>query len=402
MTEKTLPLGNEALRTRTQNMTGPFNSSDEISGSRIKVVCAVPHSYDLSPGQRYRWEQWQGGLRDQGVDLSFLPFCTPEIDRLLRAGQMGRAGLKALERYPSWLLDMKGALEADLLVIPRKAAPAGSFFVERWVTQRARAFVYDFDDAIFLKAPGRSDTAEFFLRATKRCPAHCREADLVLTGNAYLAEYARTQNSHVRVIPTTVNTSLHTPRESAKSLGSPVVVGWIGSRTTAVYLESILPELAEAQRHADFELLVIGAEMNLQGVRGKCEPWSSAAEIGLLQEMDIGLMPLVDSDWERGKCSLKALLYGAVGIPAVVSNVGTNPEAVLDGKTGFLVSESSQWAPRIIELVTDVALRRQFGVAAREHIESNYSTKRWVPELALALRDAAMRGKATSEARRQP
>ena len=122
--------------------------------------------------------------------------------------------------------------------------------------------------------------------------------------------------------------------------------------------------------------------------------WTSATEVPLLQEMDIGLMPLQSTEWEKGKCSLKALLYGAIGIPSVVSNVGTNPEAVIDGKTGLVVDSEKDWSVALERLVTDLALRRSLGAAARAHVIDNYSSRRWAPELARQLKAIARSSRA--------
>jgi glycosyltransferase involved in cell wall biosynthesis len=354
----------------------------------LRVICPVPHSYDLSPNQRYRWEQWQPWLAKEGIELDFLPFCSPELDADVRGGKSLRAAARAALRYPGWLREMRAAESADVVVIPRKSVPAGPFWAEAQLAHKARSFVYDFDDAIFQPTPGHSRLREFVTQGMARCRHLCEAADIVLTGNDYLATYARQHCQDVRVIPTTVETTRYLPRPQPRSADSPVIVGWIGSRTTARYLVDLLPTLAELQRSVPFELLVVGATVELGAVRGRAVPWSAATEIPLLQEMDIGIMPLEESPWELGKCSLKALLYQAVGIPAVVSDVGTNREAVLDGVTGTLVRSPEDWGRALVQLIAQGEHRAELGRRARSHMEDHYSARVWTPKIADALRTA--------------
>jgi glycosyltransferase involved in cell wall biosynthesis len=355
----------------------------------LRVTCAVPHSFDSAPAQRYRWEQWRPGLRGLGIDLEFVHFCTPELDALLRQRRQLSAGLGMIRRYPAWSQELLAAGEADVLIIARKAAAIGQPLLELWAARRARAFVYDFDDAIFLDPPGKASLARRLARARWRCRALCQAASMVLTGNEFLATFARQHCSQVKVIPTTVDTQSHVPGTSRAAHGGVPVVGWSGSYSTSGYVEQLLPLLRTAQAKVPFELLVVGASFDLQGVRGRCVPWTSATEVPLLQSMDIGLMPLDDSPWERGKCSLKALLYQAVGIPALVSDVGTNSEAVVHEQTGYLVKRENEWVDRLVQLLQSSALRGKMGARGREHVVRNYSAERWLPEIARALRSAA-------------
>lgn len=357
----------------------------------LKVVCAVSHSYDLDPAQRYRWEQWQPHLLDHGIRLELLPFCTPAIDDRLRRGQFGRASMAALLRYPTWLSELASATRADALVIARKAIPVGQPFAELAVAMSPVPLVYDFDDAIFLRPPGRASVTRSLARARWRCPALCALATHVLVGNEYLAAYARRHARAVTVIPTTVDTDKHVPRPEPKSAGGHPVFGWSGSASTVRYLQTLLPMIAIAQQQVPFELLVVGAEVDLGGVAGRCVPWTSAREVALLQEMDLGLMPLDDGPWERGKCALKALLYQSVGIPAIVSDVGMNPQAVLHERTGFVVSRRDEWIARMVQMAREPELRRRLGQHARQHVANEYSPRRWVPSVASALRQAAGR-----------
>jgi len=139
---------------------------------------------------------------------------------------------------------------------------------------------------------------------------------------------------------------------------------------------------------------VMGANVDLTGLEGECVPWSEAAELEQLHRMDIGLMPIPDSQWARGKCALKALQYLGVGAPAVVSDVGVNSDAVPDGLCGFVVRTNREWLDRLTLLLRDSNRRLEMGKAGREHVAQNYSAEAWSPRIAKRLRELA--GKSTS------
>lgn len=356
----------------------------------LHAVCAVPYPYDTTGSQRYRWEQWAPFLSADGIHLDFLSFCTPDLGRALRSNAVGKFVRLAALRYPSWISQLHHARSADIVIVPRKSAPAGPVLQELYAASGTATFVYDFDDAVFLEPEGARSRIRAWLDPSSRCARLCRKASLVTAGNEFLADFARQHADEVVVIPTTVNTQVHAPRSEPKGPEAPLVVGWSGSPSTSKYLRSILPQIRKAQELARFELLVVGDTIDLEGVSGRCVAWTSEAEVPLLQEMDIGLMPLHDTDWERGKCSLKAILYGAVGIPSIVSNVGTNPDVVLDGETGFVLGTDG-WTEAICRLVADRELRGLLGMAARRHIQQNYDSRVWTPRLAEALRRTVSR-----------
>lgn len=281
----------------------------------------------------------------------------------------------ALLRYVSYAAQAIAlSFRYDYVVVPRSAVLGGPPLIEALLFLLRRKVIYDFDDAIFLPPP-RNDTFLIrLLRCDWRVAFICRHALAVGVGNDFLAEFARRYNPHVFVWRTTIDTDQYRvrPKDTAQTMP---VIGWTGSSSTSCYIRDLLPELAALQRQIPFELLVVGCELDLQAasVKGECVPWSSSTELALVQRMDIGLMPLEDSVWEKGKCSLKALQYQAAGIPAVVSDVGMNREAVLDEVTGLLVAPNGDWKAPLTRLLQDAVLREKLGKAARLHVEQHFS-----------------------------
>jgi glycosyltransferase involved in cell wall biosynthesis len=208
-----------------------------------------------------------------------------------------------------------------------------------------------------------------------------------MAGNAYLADYARRFNDRVSIVPTTIDTERYPPVERPPN--DVPVIGWTGSYSTAKYLQILAAPLRRLRERMAFRLVVVGAEFSLDGVDVECRPWDSRHEVEDLRDFDVGVMPLLDTEWERGKCGLKALQYMALGIPCVVSPVGVNSDIVRDDVEGFTASSAEDWENALARLLSDPALRRRLGQAAREKVVARYSAKVHAPRVAEILREAS-------------
>jgi glycosyltransferase involved in cell wall biosynthesis len=167
------------------------------------------------------------------------------------------------------------------------------------------------------------------------------------------------------------------------------VIGWTGSHTSEQYLEVVRPALERVRRRHDFLLVVVGGgAFSSPGLDIVHRPWRSSTEVADLSDFDIGIMPLPDSEWERGKCGLKALQYMALGVPTVVSPVGVNKEIVEHGRNGLLAASDDEWEKAIELLLTDVDSRRRLGAEGRATVESTYSAAVHAPHVADIFREA--------------
>jgi len=356
----------------------------------VRVVCALPYALDSAPGQRYRWEQWAPGLRQHGVDIELLPFCTPALEAAREAKRKAAAVFLFMSRWPYWAREFLSARNADAVIVFRNAALAGPPLLELAVVAAGTPLIYDFDDAIYLPPEGGDNLIRRIVRCDWRVGTLCRHASLVSVGNPILEEYAKRFTSRTAVWPTTISMEAYTERPS-NSTSCPII-GWTGSRSTAQYFESMLPLLRELRREASFRVLAVGAQFDLSGLEGECVPWTASTEVPTLHRMDIGVMPLPDTPWARGKCALKALQYLAVGIPAVVSDVGVSAQVVPHETCGFVVRTPDQWKRRLLELIGDPTLRRRLGYAGREHVRRSYSAESWTPKIASTLRNLVGKG----------
>jgi glycosyltransferase involved in cell wall biosynthesis len=231
-------------------------------------------------------------------------------------------------------------------------------------------YVYDFDDAIMFR-----DSSHRRPRSWQRRWRFARmtaSAAAVVAGNAYLAEQARAYSRKVSVLPTAVDLSRY-PTAPAPS-GEPLV-GWIGTRVNLMYLSAIAPGLAAlARRRPDMRLKIVSdGFVELPGVQALHKPWILEEEVDDLRSLRVGIMPLTDDPWTRGKCAVKILQYYAAGIPVVCSPVGTNLEIVEHGRTGYFARDPQEWADRLAELLADPDRCRAFGQAGRALVERRYS-----------------------------
>lgn len=346
----------------------------------MKVLFLVPYPLQ-GASNRFRVNQFVPLLQARGVSCRVRPFYSERLWRILyRPGHLAGKFIHGLVCSLNRCADIFRALGSDLVFVHREAFPVGPAWFERLLALIGKPYVYDFDDAMFL--PNVADSNRFFARF--KCPGKItsivRHSRITLAGNDYLAEYARGRGaSQVKVAPTVVDTSVFSPRvRETERPGRPVVIGWIGSPTTVRYLEPILPAIRSllAKRPGRVEFRVVGATLPGDLPSGmSCRPWSLETEVRELQGFDIGVMPMPDNDWTRGKCAFKAIEYLAVGIPAVCSPVGMNLRLIEPGVDGFLPDGAEQWEEVLENLIEDSSLRERIGACGRAKAVKSYSVE---------------------------
>jgi glycosyltransferase involved in cell wall biosynthesis len=344
----------------------------------VRLAAFVPYAADTTPSQRFRIEQWTPHLAEQGIDVDLLPFAEQPLMRLLY--EPGRSVAKAggtLAAFVRRFGSLAVARRYDAFVVHRAACLAGPALIERLLAHLGRPLLFDFDDAIFMLHTSAANRRFAWLKFPGKTAAICRVSTAVVVGNNYLADYARQHNPRVTIVPTSVDVKRYQPRPRAAT--GPVVVGWTGSSTSQTHLEAFAPVLRELLARRNVVLRVFSdREPVLPGIACVWRRWSPSVEdeVRELEEFDIGIMPVPDDPWARGKCALKALQYMAMGIPTIVSAVGTNREVIEDGRNGFLVTTPEEWLSRLESLVDDAALRQRLGSAGRATVEQHYSAQR--------------------------
>lgn len=373
-----------------------------MNGASINVLALSPIPEE-GAGCRFRVSQYVPYLRSQGIDVTIRSFYTPDFFRLVyRHGHYVRKSTAFLKLLAQRWRVLDELDRYDLVLLYREAIPIGPPLIEQAIARRGTPIVYDFDDAIFLPSVSDANKAISFLKSTTRPSRIIGFSSHVMVGNSFLAEYARRFNPHVTVVPTAVDTTRFVPRPEGSRPPGPLVVGWIGSPTTSHYLESIGPLLQQVAARHPFILKVSGAGRPFQvpGVTVQEVAWSLDREVELFNTCDLGVYPLADDDWARGKCGFKAIQFMACGVPTVAAAVGVNREIVRDGENGFLASTPAEWVAKLERLLTDASLRERFATAGRRTIEERYSSRVTAPQVAAILRQAAHARTTTTAVRR--
>jgi glycosyltransferase involved in cell wall biosynthesis len=293
----------------------------------------------------------------------------------------GRYGLRTWERR-----SLLRAADVVVLHQIKLSAPEARLFAA--FTRRR---VFDVDDAIYVRKPRRlGDAPDESPWRKRKFAATCRWVDEVAAGNDVLAGVARASAQAVTVLPTSIDAAAYLPTVAADD---PPTIAWIGSPENLIYLEMIRPALARLTiRHPTLKMRVICSRFPVwPEVNVECIAWSSATEAKSLAEAHIGVMPLTDDAWSRGKCAFKLLQYMAAALPCVASPVGANTEAVIDGVNGFHARSAEDWERRLESLIVSPELRARFGASGRAHVESRYSMRTYRERyLALLARLAAV------------
>lgn len=345
------------------------------------------HKYDRrAAAYRYRFEQYFPFFQAAGIEVSSDSlFDNNYLERLFTGS--GRSFLKVLAAYFRRVCLLLKPRGFDGLVIYMELLPYAPFFVEKLLIGRKR-YVLDFDDAYHLNYQRSKNPLLRWLLGNK-VKKLIRGASAVAAGSPELFQYAKSLNPTTKLVPTVVNTDIYKPRQSKHLADKPVIIGWIGSPSTAVELATIAESLQRLSDDHNFDLLVVGSgpvRPKLPNVHFEC--WSEEKELAQLDRMDIGIMPLEDSNWNRGKCGFKLIQYMAMGKPVVASAVGANHQIVDNGENGFLVQTPDEWRNALSSLIKDANLRRTFGQNARQKIQDKYSLAQTAPQYLEILRSS--------------
>ena len=395
--------------------------------NRSRILFIATHPKEVA-STRQRVLAYGPALQEAGFNSDVQCFFSSEA---LQSMYRSWAGPRQIRFFLQGAWDRWKALRRnsyDLIFIHRELFPwgisPGMFALLSLLKKSSSRFIYDFDDAVYL--PHRQNRP---LIGRMENPASVRRligiSDQVIAGNAHLAQYASQFNRRVKYIPTPVDTSRFFPSPDPPPEGI-CTIGWIGSPSTTKYLMGLAPVFERLAKIHPFRLKIIGSDrpLRLNGVQAECLPWSLASEAEEFRTCSIGVYPLWDDEWSKGKCGFKALQFMASGVPVVASAVGMNMEIVREGTNGLLARTPEQWVDRLSELLGDGYLRQRLGIAGRRTVEERYSLAKvapifidtiratleqgrgWtVPLTSTAVRENLPRkteGRRTGQARREP
>lgn len=345
--------------------------------------------YDASgASSRLRHMQYAGALEAAGIAVTLDPFFDHHYLAKLYAN---RATFPhAFASYVRRAGQLQRAKGIDLIWLEKEALPWLPWGIESRLLPAHTPLVLDLDDAVFHNYDLHRYSPVRYILGDKLDKLMARSA-LVMAGNTYLAQRAQAAGAaRVEIVPTVVDLGAYVQRPSAEAGDTPTI-GWIGTPSTwHAYVQPMMPLLAEAGRAAGARIIAVGA-----GASAVAHPlldnlpWSEASEVANIHRMSIGIMPLDDTPWARGKCGYKLIQYMACGIPVIASPVGVNADIVEHGVNGFLANTEAEWREAIRVLLHDPELRQRMGAAGRKKVEAQFSLQVWGPRVADMLLDVA-------------
>ena len=343
-------------------------------------ILALTRYERLGSSSRVRFYQYFPYLKEQGVETTSAPFFTDEYVRGLYTGKATSfaAILRAYVQRVSVLLKSR---RYDVLWVEKELFPWLPAWLEALLSNRKIPYVVDYDDAVYHRYDMHPSS---LIRAVlgHKIDQVMRDAALVVVGNEYLAERARQAGAkRVEYLSSVVDVPSYEIKDSSSST-SPVRIGWIGSPVTAPYLDGIDEAVNRLSREIPVQLILVGTgTINpFPGLQTQLYPWSEKLELTIAKMFDIGIMPLVDGPFERGKCGYKLVQYMAAGLPVVASPVGINSQIVTP-EIGYLASTTQEWLDALRKLGGDTELRFNMGGSGRQRAEKLYNLQRTAPQL---------------------
>ena len=357
-----------------------------VSSDIMKVLFLVQYP-QMAPSPRYRVYQMVPWLEANGVNCDVVPMIgDADFPRSRGAGDTFWKARLMARAYRQRMNLAKSVRPYDLVYILKGAFLYGPPRIERIIRRQGVPMIFDFDDAIQIHKSSTFNPIMDFLRSTDRVPETIQMVDRIIVPNDYLADYSRSINPSVTVVAEAEDTVRFVSRKPHINRRK-LVIGWVGSPSTAKYLNFITPALQTiCERYPHVVLRVVGGSYEAVGVRTEQVSWALEKEVGLFQGLDIGIMPLPLEEWSKGKSGCKLRQYMASGVPGVATRIGYNCELVRERETGFLVETQEEWVEALSQLIENPDLRNRIAVAARQEVVHRFSIPTIGPQLLRAMK----------------
>lgn len=345
-----------------------------------KILAIVQHRKERSPGQRFRFEHYIPYLELNGYEIIFSSIINEKDDKIFYS--KGKYILKLLIVLKSFfhrIRDLRLAKKCDLIFIYREAFMLGTTFFEKRFSKLGIPIVFDFDDSIWLNDTSEGNKNLAWLKKPEKTSKICKYSNLVIVGNQYLADYVYKYNTNVKVIPTTIDINYH-EYFNDKNIHDKICIGWTGSTTTLKHFYKIVPVLKLIkEKYGDVVYFKVIADRyyKTNDIEVKFSLWTKESEIKELSEFDIGIMPLPNDQWSKGKCGFKGLQCMALSIPVIMSPVGVNNEIIQNEENGFLAETDEDWINKLSILIESKAIRQSVGKKGYITVRDKYSVDVW-------------------------
>lgn len=340
-----------------------------------KVLFLSLHRPDRSPSQRFRFEQYLPFLGENGFEYHFSFLLNERDDKIFYSrGHLFSKFIIVVKSFIIRFRELSQVKKYDIVFVQRECFMLGTSFFEKRYSKLGAKLIFDFDDSIWLQNVSDANKTFVWLKNSEKTSKIIQHSKLIFAGNEYLKNYALKFNANVAIVPTTIDTNEY--QKNRLSSNNKVVIGWSGSITTIQHFEysiSVLKKIKE--KYSDkIEIKVIGDSNYFNNdllIKGLA--WNKKTEISDLSTFDIGIMPLPDDEWAKGKCGLKGLQYMSLEIPTIMSPVGVNTEIIEDGINGFLASSEEEWVQKLSKLIESKELREKIGKEGRKTVVEEYS-----------------------------
>jgi len=343
----------------------------------MKIIFLAPYPYDKVASQRFRFEQYFEDLREKEISFSFYSFYTSwAYNALYSSKKILALSIGILFGFLLRIYHVWRCIGFNYVFIHRELTPLGPPIFE-WITMSflKKKVIYDFDDAIWLADDSNKNKIMKWLKWNSKVNYICRKSHRISTGNDFLANYAASLNEDIVVNPTTINTS-HTRHIQVNHHQDSITIGWTGTHSTLKYLDIIINPLQKILSDINqVNFLIICNQKPPWHINGMdFVYWDKKTEWNDLAKIHIGLMPLSNDEWARGKCGFKLLQYFAIGIPALASPVGVNKQIIDHRINGFLCNNQEDWYKYLSILIKDTKLRENMGLAGKRLVENQFSS----------------------------
>jgi glycosyltransferase involved in cell wall biosynthesis len=340
---------------------------------RILFISPFPR-YRL-PSQRFRVELYEGLLEKQNIQFHISSFIDSSGEKILYA--KGKSFQKAWAVCKGFLRRIKDLISLpkyDYVFVHREASPVGPPVFEFLCSRVFRKkMIYDFDDSIWVPVVSDTNKIVKLIKCFWKVKYICKWSYKVSVGNEFLASFARQYNSNVILNPTCVDTKFMHNRFKTHS-ESRISIGWTGSFSGIFFLDQVIKQLKELEKKYQFDFIIIADKDPKLPLAGyKFIKWNVDTEIEDLFRIDIGIMPLPDTNIAKGKCGFKLIQYSSLGIPALASPVGVNTDIIENGVNGYLCTSPDEWYKGLEILLINSELRNKMGKAGRKKVEEHYS-----------------------------
>jgi len=342
----------------------------------MEVLALIPNQYGHAPGQRGSIELWETVLEPVGIHIHYAPFESVRLHEVLyRPGYYATKVKEMVRAYVDRLRLMGDLKRFDAVFVYREAALLGPAWLEKMVARRGVPIIYQLDDPLFVPYTSPSNGYLSYLKFFGKISEICRLAKVVMVNSTQIREYVSQFNQNIWQVPSVVDTEQYVYRpELLERETDEVCIGWSGSPTTLKNIKVIanaLRKLAEQVPHRVH--LIGGTDFDLPGVKYTAQRWAAETEVADLRKMQVGMVPLPLNEWNKYKFYMKTAQYMALGIPTVATPLGSNPEVIEHGVTGFLADSDEEWVAYLSRLITDHELRRRMSRAAATVAKEKYS-----------------------------